>query len=381
MITYARLHPLTLAIAAVLVAVFGYESYQAGWRTLGLGGGLITPALALQWSVHAPSIARGEVWRFVTAGFIHFNVVHLGLNLLGLLFAGAFVEVRYGKMRYVVVYLGALLAGNLLAYATTEGTRTFTGGASGAILGLFGAMVVFAMRFWSQRDELQYAVGPVVATLLNGFLTSGVSNAAHVGGLIGGIGVAMIVGVRHELVDVIKAAEDDALRRSEDRMLHSTIDIPDDVDSDPANRLVLSITRRRKLIFVAVALSFLGAAAFLVFRQQLVWAILAAFVGLIAAVGLRQHVVLTPRGFTTDGVVSTNAFRWPDVERFLVVNQSGVNVVGFVLTPSYVASADRKSNVLGRLLVNRDMRVPTGFGMSAEKQAALMEDWRRRWTR
>lgn len=73
-------------------------------------------------------------------------------------------------------------------------------------------------------------------------------------------------------------------------------------------------------------------------------------------------------------------FRWPDVDRFIVANQSGVNVVGFLLMPSYVASADRKSNFLGRLFVGREMRVPTGFGMSAEKQAALMEDWRRRWT-
>ena len=295
MTTYARLHPLTLAIAGVLVAVFGYESYQVGWRTLTLGGGLITPALALQWSVHAPSIDRGEVWRFVTAGFIHFNVVHLGLNLFALLFAGAFVEVRYGRMRYVAVYLSALLAGNLLAYATTEGTRTFTGGASGAILGLFGAMVVFAMRFWSQRDELQYAVGPVVATLLNGFVTPGVSNAAHIGGLIGGIGVALIIGMRPELMEVIKAAQEDAVRHSEDRLLHSAVEISDDVDSNPANRLVLRMTNRRRRVFAAVAVSFLGGAAFLVLRQQVAFAILASFVGLIAAIGIRQRLVL-PRG-------------------------------------------------------------------------------------
>jgi membrane associated rhomboid family serine protease len=273
-----------------------------------------------------------------------------------------------------------LLAGNLLAYATTESTRIFTGGASGAILGLFGAMVVFAMRFWSQRQELQYAVGPVVATLLNGFVSPGVSNAAHIGGLIGGIGVALVVGVRPELVEVIKAAEDDAVRQSEDRLLRSAIEISDDVDSDPANHLVLQMTNRRRVVFALVAVLFLGSAAFLLANQQLAIAILASFVGLIAAIGLRQRLVLTPRGFSSRGIFGANVVRWPDVDRFIVVNQSGVNVVGFLLMPSYVASADRRSTVLGRLLVGREMRVPTGFGMSAEKQVGLMEDWRKRWT-
>jgi membrane associated rhomboid family serine protease len=379
-ITYARLHPLTLAIAGILVAVFGYESYQVSWRTLTLGGGLITPGLALQWSVQAPSIDRGEVWRFVTAGFIHFNVVHLGLNLVGLLFAGAFVEVRYGRMRYLAIYVSALLAGNLLAYVTTEGSRTFTGGASGAILGLFGAMGVFSMRFWSRRQELQYAVGPIVATLLNGLLTPGVSNAAHIGGLIGGIGVALVVGVRPDLVEAIKAAEDNAVRQSRDRLVRSAIEISDEVDRNPANRLVMQMTNRRRFIFAAVAVSFLGGAAFLVFRQQLAFAILALLVGLIAAIGLRQRLVLTPRGFSLNGVFGANVYQWPDVDRFLVVNQSGVQVVGFLLTPSRVASADRRSNVLGKLSVEREMRLPTGFGMNAERQAGLMEDWRRRWT-
>jgi membrane associated rhomboid family serine protease len=379
-ITYARLHPLTLAIAGILVAVFGYESYQVSWRTLTLGGGLITPALALQWSVQAPSIDRGEVWRFVTAGFIHFNVVHLGLNLIGLLFAGAFVEVRYGRMRYLAIYMSALVAGNLLAYVTTEGSRTFTGGASGAIHGLFGAMGVFAMRFWSQRQELQYAVGPVMATLLNGFLSPGVSNAAHIGGLIGGVGVALVVGVRPDLMEAIKAAEDDAVRHSDDRLVRSAIEISDEVDGNPANRLVMRMTNRRRFIFAAVAVSFLAGAAFLVFRQQPAFAILASLVGLIAAIGLRQRLVLTPRGFSSNGVFGANVYRWPDVDRFIVVNQSGVQVVGFLLTPSHVASADRRSNVLGKLFVQREMRVPTGFGMNAEKQAGLMEDWRRRWT-
>src|SRR6266566_9218854 len=108
----------------------------------------------------------------------------------------------------IAVYSGALLIGNIAAYGTTAGSNVVTGGASGGIMGLFGAVAVFAMRYWSQRDQLVYAAGPVIATLLNGFTHSNVSNAAHIGGLLGGIGVALVLGPKPELGRAIRTAEE-----------------------------------------------------------------------------------------------------------------------------------------------------------------------------
>jgi membrane associated rhomboid family serine protease len=363
--------------------VFGYESYQVGWRDLGLGGGLITPPLAVQWSVFAPAIQRGEWWRFLTAGFVHFDVLHIGLNIVALLYAGAFVEPRYGKTRMLAIYLLALLFGNALAYATTATSRTVTGGASGAIMGLFGAIGVFAFRFWSQRNQLQYAVGPVVATLLNGFLHSNISNAAHIGGLIGGAIGAVVVGALPSLVTAIREGEQAAVRVAQAAdSAGPPSEVPESVEQDPANRLVLSPSPVRRAIFVVTGLLFLGGGVALVLAQQYVWGILCAFVGGIAAFGAwRQRLVLSPRGFMVTSLLGHRFVRWRDVERFGLVPYGGATLVGFALTPSIVAEADQRASLLGKLVVEREGRLPTGFRMKPQTQVALMEEWRTRWTR
>ena len=119
MIGFVRRRPVTCLVALSLLVVFAYESYQVTWRNLQIGGGLITPPLAIQWSVFSRGLQRGEWWRLVTAGFVHFDVMHIGLNLIGLLYAGAFVEPRFGHARTIAIYTCALLAGNVAAYATT----------------------------------------------------------------------------------------------------------------------------------------------------------------------------------------------------------------------------------------------------------------------
>jgi membrane associated rhomboid family serine protease len=373
---FLRQYPLTTVLGVSLVAVFAYESYQVGWRTLTVGGGLVIPRLAIDWSIFAPAIQRGEWWRFVTAGFIHFNVLHLGLNVIGLLFSGPFVESRFGRSRFVAIYLASLLGGSALAYVTTIDSRVVTGGASGAIMGLFGAIAVFAMRFWSQRDQIQRAAGPVIATLLNGVVSSGVSNAAHIGGLLAGIAVAMAVGFAPGLADAIRAAESEVEQRSEADGAEDAIEIPDAIENDPANRRVLERSLLGKVTFAGFGALFALGAAFALPENVWAGAFLLALGLLMANAALRQALVLSPRGFRPIGTPWSTLVRWRDVDGFFADGHG----VGFLYAPGYVARADRRASLLGKLNVGRQSRAPTYFGMSADRQAALMNEWRVRWS-
>ena len=372
-------YPVTFLVAAVLVAVFAVESYQMSWQTLTVGGGLITPTLALRASVYPPSIEHGEWWRFVTAGFIHFNVLHLGLNLIGLIYAGVFVESRFGRRRFALIYLAALLGGNVLAYLTTVGTREFTGGASGAIMGLFGAIVVFAMRFWSQREQGGYAAGPIVATLLNGFLTSGVSNAAHIGGLVAGIGVAVLVGVRTGLAEAIPGAEADTVRRAEVERGPTPPEVSELIADDPLNRLELTRSAVTRIGLAGFGLlSIVG--AWFTYPDSYLGAVILLLLGLLLINVTRQRLVFNPRGFRATGLPwSRGLVRWRDVDRFFVTTTRGAKIVGFLYSPAYLALADGRAGLLAKLGLGRVGQAPS-FG-NAERQAALMEGWRVRWSR
>ena len=371
--------PLTFLVATLLVAVFAVESYQVSWQTLTVGGGLITPTLALRAAVYPPSIEHGEWWRFITAGFIHFNVLHLGLNLIGLIYAGVFVESRFGRLRFALIYSAALLGGNVLAYLTTIGTREFTGGASGAIMGLFGAIVVFAMRFWSQREVGGYAAGPIAATLVNGFLSPGVSNAAHIGGLVAGIGVAVLVGIRTGLAETIRAAEADVVRRAELERGPTPPEISNLIADDPLNRLELTRSPLARIGFAGLGILFILAAGIGLSESYGWWAAFFLVLGLAFINGTRQRLVLDPRGFRATGLPwGRGLVRWRDIDRFFVTTIRGAKVVGFLYSPAYVARADERAGLLAKLNLGQIGQAPS-FG-NAKRQAALMEEWRVRWS-
>src|SRR5471032_2299943 len=88
----------------------------------------------------------------------------------------------------------ALVAGGLAAYYSTIGSDNATAGASGAIMGVFGAMGVLGFKIPHARTALlQSAIFPIVLTLGNGLLNTGISNAGHIGGLVGGVLTAIVM--------------------------------------------------------------------------------------------------------------------------------------------------------------------------------------------
>jgi membrane associated rhomboid family serine protease len=138
-----------------------------------------------------------QVWRIFTAMWIHFNILHIGLNMLSLFFIGTVVEVFYGKWRYIAIYLLSGIVGGIVTYFTMP-ALTVAAGASGAIFGVFGALGVFYLV--NRRSLGAYGTGAITNWLfwlgLNivwDFSTPGIGILDHVGGLVAGIIIGLLL--------------------------------------------------------------------------------------------------------------------------------------------------------------------------------------------
>ena len=146
------------------------------------GGGTVFREGAL----FGPAVANGEVWRIVTAGFLHAGFLHILFNMYFLWFLGQLLEPAIGKLRFALLYGVSLLGGSFGALLLQP--AAFTVGASGAVFGLLGAAILAARA--RGIDPLQSSLG--MTLLLNlgiTFLLPGISIGGHLGGLVAG-GVA-----------------------------------------------------------------------------------------------------------------------------------------------------------------------------------------------
>jgi rhomboid protease GluP len=138
-----------------------------------------------------------QYWRLVTSMFIHIGIIHLLLNNYALWIIGQEIERIYGSARFVILYLVTGVLGSLGSYAFNP--QATSAGASGAIFGLFGVMATFAFRYRREipetlSREIKRRVLPIIAlNLVFGLSVQIVDNAAHIGGLLSGIALALIV--------------------------------------------------------------------------------------------------------------------------------------------------------------------------------------------
>lgn len=129
-----------------------------------------------------PVVADGDWWRLITAAFLHYGPLHLGMNMLVLWIIGPALEEYLGHGRYALLYLVSGLAGS--AGALLVSANDLTVGASGAIWGIMGAALVLeARRIYVFGGQ---ALGLVVFNLAISFLIPGISIGGHIGGGIGG---------------------------------------------------------------------------------------------------------------------------------------------------------------------------------------------------
>ena len=139
-------------------------------------------------AVFAPFvILGGEYYRLFTAMFLHFGVIHLANNMLVL---GEKMEKALGHIKYLIFYLASGVAANgiSLAVQVRIGQASVSAGASGAIFGVVGGLVYVIAIHHGQLDGLtNRQLGfMVLLTLYHGFTSAGVDNMAHIGGLISG---------------------------------------------------------------------------------------------------------------------------------------------------------------------------------------------------
>jgi membrane associated rhomboid family serine protease len=167
-------------------ALLANGAYHFGGAELVSGApGAVAPG------AHMAGVTHGEWWRLMTAAFLHYGPIHLGLNMLALYWLGPALEQIIGRWRYLLLYLVAGLAGS--AGALWLSPNDITVGASGAIFGVLGALLVL------ERQGMISSGGQILMLIILNLLFTvavpGISIGGHIGGLLAG-GVTMLAFTR-----------------------------------------------------------------------------------------------------------------------------------------------------------------------------------------
>jgi membrane associated rhomboid family serine protease len=172
----------TQALIVINVIVFLAETATGA----PLGGGLGSGTVVSHGVLFGDAVTNGhhEYWRLLSAGFLHDGIFHILVNMLSLYFVGNSLEPMIGKVNMLAVYFASLLAGSFGALLFAPHTPVV--GASGAIFGLFGALIVVA----NARGISIWQSGLGMILILNLVLSvsyAGISLGGHLGGLVGGL--------------------------------------------------------------------------------------------------------------------------------------------------------------------------------------------------
>ncbi|WP_404453014.1 rhomboid family intramembrane serine protease [Virgibacillus necropolis] len=156
------------------------------------GDSTYTETLINYGAKYNPAIVDGEWWRIISSMFLHIGLLHLLMNMLALYYLGTTVERIYGSVRFLFIYMLAGIGGGLASFAFTSNVSA---GASGALFGLFGALLLFGLMnkklfFQTMGRGIIVLIG---FNLIFGFSMPQIDNSAHIGGLITGFIASVIV--------------------------------------------------------------------------------------------------------------------------------------------------------------------------------------------
>ena len=142
-------------------------------------------------------LEEGETYRLFTCMFLHFGIYHIANNMLVLFVLGQRLEPVLGKVKFILVYLLGGLGGNIfsLLMETKKAEYAVSAGASGAVFAVMGAMLYVVIRSRGRIQDISVRQMMIMAgfSLYFGFTSTGVDNAAHVGGFISGFLISFII--------------------------------------------------------------------------------------------------------------------------------------------------------------------------------------------
>ena len=160
------------------------------WLAMTVSGGSENPLVLVRFGAkYGPLIAHGQYWRLLTACFLHIGIIHLAFNAYALFSFGVDIERRFGRVRFLALYLLAGIGGTVFSFVASD---TLSAGASGAIFGLLGAaiayFVVYRKRFGPHgRRQLIRMLIVAGYNLVWGLAMPGIDNLGHIGGLLTGL--------------------------------------------------------------------------------------------------------------------------------------------------------------------------------------------------
>lgn len=182
----------TLAILIVLFVVFLAETFMGGSEninTLIRMGGMNNQLVAI----------KGQWWRLFTAQFLHIGWLHIASNAVMIYYLGQFLEPLLGHWRFLGIYLLSGVGGNLLSFGLGSDV-TVSAGASTSLFGLFGAVIAMylANRQVPQMTYLgKQAIALAVINIVLDLFASGIDILGHIGGLVAGFLLTIILGSQY----------------------------------------------------------------------------------------------------------------------------------------------------------------------------------------
>lgn len=182
LLKYSKNYPVIISIILLNILVF------VGGLFLGYYSEIVAKGATMNYL-----IGDGEVWRLLTAVFIHAGFLHLIFNMFSLYVFAPIVEKELGKFKFLIMYLSSGILGNIFTYLLEDDTYSSVG-ASGAVFGVLGSILALAIINWNKNEELKKTIIPViVVSIILTFLQPNINETAHIGGFLSGLIIGLVL--------------------------------------------------------------------------------------------------------------------------------------------------------------------------------------------